>query len=115
VTPRAGIADDEPLVNRQGIYRRIYARGIEVVTLSEPVLGDDFADGRLALRHVLTGAVRHVEEVALLTYATPRQPDDSLAAPLREAGVDVHLVGDCLAPRNVLAATGDGYRAGIGI
>jgi hypothetical protein len=27
----------------------------------------------------------------------------------------VHLVGDCLAPRNVLAATGDGYRAGIGI
>jgi 2,4-dienoyl-CoA reductase-like NADH-dependent reductase (Old Yellow Enzyme family) len=115
VTPRAGIADDEPLVNRQGIYRRIYARGIEVVTLSEPVLGDDFADGRLALRHVLTGAVRHVEHVALLTYATPRQPDDSLAAPLREAGVDVHLAGDCLAPRNVLAATGDGYRVGIGI
>ncbi len=112
VTPRPGIAADEALVLRQGIYQRLYRSGIEVITLSTLQLGDAFADGTVLARHILTGAVAPIEDVALLTYATARKPRDELAAGLRAAGVPVQLVGDALAPRTVLAATGDGHRVG---
>jgi 2,4-dienoyl-CoA reductase-like NADH-dependent reductase (Old Yellow Enzyme family) len=115
VTPRPGIAQEEPLVNRQGIYRRIYGKGVEVITLSEPVFGDEFADGVLQTRHVLGGAPQRIEGVALLTYATARVPDDALAAPLRAAGIEVRLVGDCMAPRSMLVATAEGHRVGLAL
>ena len=113
VTPRGGLAAEEPLVNRQGIYRRLYGKGVEVYTLFEPEFGDEFADGIVRLRHVLGGRDAEVDGVALLTYATARIPDDSLAAPLRAAGVDVHVIGDCFAPRSLLVASGEGYAAGM--
>ena len=115
VTPRPGLAAEEPLVNRQGIYRRIYGKGVEVLTLSEPVFGDEFADGVLETRHVLGGASQRIENVALLTYATARVPDDALAAPLRAAGIELRLVGDCYAPRSMLVATGEGHRVGLAL
>jgi hypothetical protein len=42
-------------------------------------------------------------------------PDDGLVAPLRAAGVELHVVGDCQAPRSLLVATGEGYAAGMRI
>ena len=69
--------------------------------------------GIVRLRHVLGGRDAEVDGVALLTYATARIPDDSLAAPLRAAGVDVHVIGDCFAPRSLLVASGEGYAAGM--
>ncbi len=115
VTPRPGIAAEEPLVNRQGIYRRLYAKGVEVIPLHEPVFGDEFAEGVVRLRHVLGGRDTQVDGVVLLTHAAHRVPDDALAAPLRAAGVELHLVGDCQAPRSLLVATGEGYAAGMRI
>lgn len=115
VTPRASIAADEPLVNRQGIYQRIYAQGIEVAVLCEPQLDDAFEDGALTCRHVLTGAHIRIEDVALITYATPRRPNDELRAPLLASGVEVHLIGDCKAPRSLLMATREGHELGTTI
>ena len=112
VTPRGGVAEEEPLVNRQGIVRRLQLRGIEVLTYSEPVFDDQFAEGVLGVRNVYSGRVRRVEDVVLLSYATPRVPNDALAAPLQAAGVEVQMIGDCYAPRSVLAATRDGHRVG---
>lgn len=112
LTPRPGLAAEEPLVNRQGIYRRIYGKGVEVLTLTEPVFGDEFADGILSTRHLLSGMTGRIEDVALLTHASARVPDDALAAPLRAAGIEVQLVGDCFAPRSLLVATGEGHRVG---
>ncbi|MCC6172227.1 MAG: FAD-dependent oxidoreductase [Gammaproteobacteria bacterium] len=112
LTPRPGLAAEEALVNRQGIYRRIYGKGIEVVTLSEPVFDDDFAEGVLKTRHLLGGPAMRIDGVALLTHATARIPDDALAAPLRAAGVEVSLVGDCFAPRSLLVATREGHAVG---
>ena len=112
VTPRPGLAAEEALVNRQGIYRRIYGKGIEVVTLSEPVFDDDFADGVLKTRHLLGGPATRIDGVALLTFATARVPDDGLAAPLRAAGIEVLQVGDCFAPRSLLIATREGHAVG---
>lgn len=112
VTPRAGLAEEEPLVNRQGILRRIHTLGIEVLTLSEPEFGAEFEDGIILARNVFSGRAARIADLALFTYATARVPDDQLAEPLRAAGVEVRLVGDCYAPRSVLAATADGHRAG---
>ena len=58
------------------------------------------------------GAVT-VEGVSLLTHATPRIPRDELVAPVRVAGLELAVIGDCQAPRSLLVATGEGYRAGM--
>jgi len=115
VTPREGVAAEEPLVNRQGIHRRLPALGIEVQNWCEPMFDEGLFEGRLSLRPVHGGAMRYVEGVSLLTHATPRIPNDELVAPLRAAGVELLQVGDCHAPRSLLIATGEGYRAGMGV
>ena len=61
---------------------------------------------------VYTGAQTVLPNVVFFSYATPRAPDVELLAPLRDAGIDVRLIGDCLAPRTVMAATADGHAAG---
>lgn len=111
-TPRAGLAADEPLVNRLGIYRRLYRRGVDVRVLSEPRVDDALADGIVRLRNVLDERCADIEDVVLLAHATPRRPDDALAIPLHAHGVEVRLVGDCGVPGAVLGATRSGHEAG---
>ena len=113
VTPRDAIAEETAMVTHQGINRRISATGIEVMTLAEPRWSDDdFENGNLEIRQVYTGEKTVLRNVAFFAYATPRAPDIALVAPLRAAGIDVRLIGDCLAPRNVMAATSEGHAAG---
>ncbi len=112
ITAREQIARDESVVSAQSIYRRMYEKGIEIILLSEPCGNSRFIDGYLSYRNVFTGAENEIEDVALFTYSTPRIPDLSLFEPLRRAGVDVHLVGDCFAPRTAMAATQDGHAVG---
>jgi len=112
VTPREDLAHEENMVTRQGIYRRIHERGIEVVLLAEPVADADFEAGTVRLANVFTGRETMVEEVDLLTYATPRIPAIELAEPFRAAGLEVHLAGDAVAPRGPLDAIHDGHALG---
>ena len=112
VTPRGGIAGDEPLVNRQGIVRRIYGKGIRVMTNSAPVGVDGIEDGQITVRNIHSGETQIIENVTLLTYATPRQPNDALLEPLRALGFAVHTIGDAYAPRFVVTATAEGHRIG---
>ncbi len=115
ITPRHTIADDMSLVTRQGVLRRLSQRGIETILLSEPCWGDAFAEGELEYRHLCTGKRASIRGVALLAYSTPRARNDSLAAPLAGCGYEVMRVGDCLSPRDLLAATADGHAAGNAI
>jgi hypothetical protein len=112
LTPRHDVARDEPLLTAQGIYRRLYEEDIEMVPSVELLPSSQLVDGRVAYANVYTGAVGEIVNVALFTYSTPRRPNDELAEPLRDAGLDVRLIGDCYAPRNVMAATRDGHAAG---
>jgi len=112
VTPRDTIATDVPLVNRQGIIRRVAEQRIEVVTMAEPVWSDSIADGRLDLVNIYNGDVTTVEDLALLTYASPREPNDPLLSPLQQAGIPVTPVGDARAPQEMLFATASGHEAG---
>lgn len=115
VTPRATIAEDEPLVNRQGIIRRLYRKKVDVVTLCDPVVGEDIAEGVVGLRHLLRGTEATVRDVALVTFATPRVPNHSLMAEFQDADFELHVIGDCRAPRNLLMATTEGHAAGLAV
>jgi 2,4-dienoyl-CoA reductase-like NADH-dependent reductase (Old Yellow Enzyme family) len=115
VTPRAAVAEDESLVVRQGIQRRMAESGIETLPFHVPDPENLLADGLVRLRHVHTNAPRDIGEIAFLAYSTPRLPDDELAAPLLDARCRVIHVGDCLIPRTLLYATAEGHAAGLAV
>jgi hypothetical protein len=79
---------------------------------AEPV---SFQNGVLTWRNVFNGRVRDIQNVGLFLWSTPRIANDALAQPLRRAGVDIRLVGDCLAPRNLLCAIHEGEAAALAI
>ena len=112
ITPRDTIATDVAMTTRQGILRRMAEQRIEVLTLAEPRWSDSCAEGRLDIVNVYNGDVRTIENIALVTYATPRVPNAALAAPLRAAGIEVVPVGDARAPQEMLFATASGHAAG---
>ena len=92
--------------------RRLHAKRIAIAPLAEPVWSDAMEEGRLELRHVYGLPIDPIEDVALITYATPRAPDDALAGALAARGLPVRLVGDCRVANDRLAATADGHAAG---
>ncbi len=111
ITPREYIAQKTALVTRQSIIRRFHEQRIEVVALAQP-LWTESAAGTLTYVNVYGGETTTIADVAFIAYSTPRLPEDTLAAALRTAGIEVRLVGDCALPRGVLAATAEGHAAG---
>ena len=112
VTPRDTIATDVPMVNRQGIVRRLAEQRIEIVTTVEPLWSNAIAEGKLELMNIYNGDIVTIDDLALLTYASPRVANDALLAPLQEAGIRVIPVGDARAPQEMLFATASGHEAG---
>lgn len=115
VTPRPQLALDCALLNRQQIYQRLYDRHVDIVTCCEPVSLDHLEEAELHVANVYNGDVTVLDDVVAITYATARVPNDELREPLEAAGIEVQLVGDCYAPRTVLAATRQGYSVGMAL
>jgi len=111
ITPREYVAQKTAMVTRQGIIRRFHERRVEVVALAQPLWPEARTD-KLEYRNVYSGEVGIVTDLAFIAYSTPRVPEDAIAAPLRAAGIEVHVVGDCALPRGILAATSEGHAAG---
>ena len=112
LTPAAENARFVNLMSRMGVERRLALLGVDVHRLTEPIAREGES---VICRHVITGAETTIEEVALLTYATPRAARDDLAGELAQAGVPVTLVGDCLLPRDAASAIHDGHRAALAL
>jgi hypothetical protein len=113
---RESVAQDVPLVVRQRIQRRCAERGIEILTQVEPVWTELMEEeGRLAYRSIFGDTLRYIDQVALITYATPRKPVVDLWGPLRDSGVPVHRIGDCLLARDPMAATAEGHAIGMAL
>ncbi|NKE47996.1 oxidoreductase [Roseomonas frigidaquae] len=111
LTPRDAIARDVPALYAQGVHRRLAAQGdrVEILIHREPAALDRDV---LRIRHLLSGAERTVPGVALLTYATPRRPEEGLEAALVAQGIAVLRAGDAVAPRLMMSAVQDGQRVG---
>ena len=90
--------------------------GDKVIAQVEPVWNETMEEeGRLAYRSVFGGRLRHLEEVALLTYATPRQPNLALLPELEALNIPVHRVGDAKWAREPMSATAEGYAVGMAL
>ncbi len=113
---REAIAQDTALVVRQRIQRRMVERDIEVIAQVEPVWNETMEEeGRLAYRSVFGGRLRHLDEVALLTYSTPRQPNLALLPELEALTIPIHRVGDAKWAREPMSATAEGYAVGMAL
>jgi dimethylglycine catabolism A len=112
ITPRTQIARNVNYCSAIGIHRRLYQADAEIIVAAEPI---SFQNGVLAWRNVFTGRPRTIADVGLFLWATPRLANDSLAQSLQQAGVETRLVGDCLAPRNLLCAIHEGEAAAMEI
>jgi len=115
VTPRERLATDVLLLNRQLIYQQLFDRRIEMVTNVEPAGVDELDEARLLLTNVYNGDTSELNDVIAITYSTSRVPNDKLQHILTMAGHETHVIGDCYAPRSVLAATRQGYQTGLRI
>jgi len=112
VTPRALIAQDESIVTRQGILRRLSMARVEMLLLSEPVWSEQFEDGVLEYKNVYNGDLGRIEDISFLSYATPRAANVDLVEPLKAYDLELYLVGDCRVARGLMGATRDGHKAG---
>jgi 2,4-dienoyl-CoA reductase-like NADH-dependent reductase (Old Yellow Enzyme family) len=112
ITPRTQIARNVNYCSAIGIHRRLYQADAEIIVAAEPV---GFRNGVLTWRNVFTGRPRNIADVRLFLWATPRIASDALSQPLQRAGVETRLVGDCLAPRNLLCAIHEGEATAMAI
>jgi hypothetical protein len=112
LTPRTQLARGVNYCSAIGVHRRLYEAGVEIVYAAEPL---NLRDGVLVWRNVFTERTQEIPEVALFLWSTPRVADDAIVAPLREAGLDVRLAGDCMAPRDLFCAIHEGEAAGMAV
>jgi hypothetical protein len=112
LTPRTQVARNVNYCSAIGIHRRLYQADAEIIMAAEPA---SFQSGVLTWCNVFTGRMREIPDVGLFLWSTPRIANDALVQPLRRAGVDTRLVGDCLAPRNLLCAIHEGEAAATAI
>jgi hypothetical protein len=113
VTPREGLCQFGSVVTRQGVWRRMLQRGIEVHMLSELRWTPAAEDGELECVNVYTGAVQTIGGVSFVAWATPRAPETGLQAAIEAAGIPVHAIGDAACARSILAATSEGHALGM--
>jgi 2,4-dienoyl-CoA reductase-like NADH-dependent reductase (Old Yellow Enzyme family) len=107
ITPRTQIAQAVNYCSAIGIHRRLRGFGVEIVTGVRPFA---FEHGVVHYEDVFSQRITEVGDVELLVYATPRIVRDELASSL--AGIDCHLIGDCMAPRNLMIAIHEGHSIG---
>jgi 2,4-dienoyl-CoA reductase-like NADH-dependent reductase (Old Yellow Enzyme family) len=92
---------------RDAMIERAVRRGVQIVPLVRPYGADD---DTVYLQHVLTWEPVLLEGVAGLVLAQGHAPVDELSDELAELPVEVHQVGDCLAPRTVEEAVLEGLQ-----
>ena len=94
------------------MMRRLRAAGIQFI---EYHMASAVEPGRLQVREGLTGITRWVDADAVVMswYGVA---ENALANQLRAVeGLEVHVAGDCLAPRRAIDAIWDGFRIGVSL
>lgn len=107
LTPRTEIARAVNYCSAIGIHRRLHTLGVEIVTAVLPLA---YEDSRVRYENVFSKKTSECDEVRTFVYSTPRQADDALASELE--GIELHLIGDCMAPRNLMIAIHEGHAVG---
>lgn len=109
VTENAMIGADLPPGALAGVLGRLVKDAVKIHPLSRV---EATSNGTVRIKNLFSGAVQTLTELDLIVVAGERVADDDLYETLMEAGHDVVLVGDAMAPRQIWQAVRDGYFAG---
>lgn len=108
MSPRPQLAQRVNYCSAIGVHRRLYGNGVEQILAAEPLA---FIDKTVRYVNVFTRREDSIGGVDLLVYATPRIVEEPLSTAL--ADLEVHLVGDCQSPRDLMAAIHGGHAVGL--
>ena len=108
VTPRPQIAQNVNYCSAIGVHRRLHQMKVKIVTAYD-VVGFDGA--KVTCENVFTGENRTFGDLDAFIYAAPRRANDKLSKEMN-GDVELHLVGDCQSPRNLMAAIHGGHHLG---
>ena len=111
------LATPDPLVGRElqrstadiPLRERLKRLGAEM--LINTAVAEWHGDGA-TLVDILDGATRRAAFDSLV-LATPNVAKTTLADALKDSGLEIHTIGDCLAPRHAPAAIYEGRKLGL--
>jgi NADPH-dependent 2,4-dienoyl-CoA reductase/sulfur reductase-like enzyme len=93
------------------VQRRLAERGV-AVRAQTLVVGMDLDRREVRLLDLVTGQERRDGPWDAVVLATGSAAQDDLARELEGVVPELHVIGDALAPRRLMAATAEGYRVG---
>lgn len=91
---------------------RLHKLGVEMIPYAR-LFGAD--ENTVYLQHTMSGEPILCEDTDTLVLCQGHIPVNTLEDLVREAGIEVHLAGDCLAPRTAEEAVLEGFRVGISL
>ena len=114
VTALAGVAAEIDPTQQPFVLRRLERARVRLGPNLECVRSEPAG---VILRHVHAGDEKHRHGVGLIVLAGHRRAAPGPRAALRERrpGLELHVVGDALAPRTLLDAVAEGARAGADV
>lgn len=109
VTPHMHAGADLPVHHAPALHRRLAAFGIDVVPATFVTA---IRPGHLVCEARFGGAARQIVHDGPVILAMGNRADDALAHACAGSGIELHVVGDAVAPRQADIAILDGERAG---
>jgi N,N-dimethylglycine/sarcosine dehydrogenase len=111
VTPLFAVCEDLDEVQKPATFRRL-AKNDVVLSPNQLLAGQ--RDGHLLLSDEWSGRKRVVEEADLIVFVGYQAAEDTLFEPITNASpdIEVHVVGDAVAPRRLNDAVLEGVRVG---
>ena len=107
ITPRPGIGQNVNYCSAIGVHRCLHRAGVDIMPAHDLI---DYRDGQVTCRNVFTGEDKTLAGIDEVVFATPRLANDALADGFGD--IPVHCIGDCLSPRNLMAAIHGGHIVG---
>lgn len=108
-TPSLQVGLKLELQNLTEFYRRAYAAKVSMMTLARPLSA---AGGEVRFRNPIGGQVWSEGPFDSIVIAEPGRPRGELADELAHDGIEVRVIGDAYAPRDVEAAVLEGFETG---
>lgn len=105
VTPQFAVAEDWDVVRRVPLYERLLSAGARFHPNCDVTRIDG---GQVVLRNVYSGFETALGPVDLLVAWDGRRAEAGLAGAIRAAGLDLHVIGDAMAPRTAEEAFAEG-------
>ena len=100
-----------PAKAHKALRKRFRTLGIEEILSSALV---SWSEGTATIKHLLSGETRTTEFDSLV-LATTNVAETGLQAALVESGLEIHTIGDCVAPRTAATAIFEGRRLALAL